>query len=124
MLASLFRTKSGDRTLGRRLVPLEFGDFSRRDFLVRLCGGTAAAFIASPLWEIPSVADATGPSGLAEGAAFVLRPRYRSERPLDAMLLKVQAGSDRFISEKYAEEISALLSEWSRPSFGLLARRK
>ena len=29
------------------------------------------------------------------------------------MLLKVSAGSDRFISEKYAEEISAILGEWS-----------
>jgi tetratricopeptide (TPR) repeat protein/peroxiredoxin len=113
MLASLFHTKSGDRTLGRRRVPLEFGDLSRRDFMVRLCGGTAAAFIASPLWQIPRLADATGPSGLAEGAALVLRPRYRSERPLDAMLLKVQAGSDRFISEKYADQIATILGEWS-----------
>src|SRR5579864_2293939 len=117
MLASLFHTKPGDRTLGRRRVPFEFGDLSRRDFLVRLCGGTAAAFIASPLWH-PCVADATGPSGLAEGAAFVLRPRYRSERPLEAMLLKVQAGSDRFISEKYAEEISAILGDWSAALLG------
>lgn len=42
-----------------------------------------------------------------------MRPRYRSERPLDAMLRKVQAGSDRFVSEKYADEIGAILGEWS-----------
>lgn len=113
MLASLFHTKSGDRTLGRRRVPLEFGDLSRRDFLVRFCGGVGATFIPSTLWKAPYFADATGAPGLAEDSAFVLRPQYRSERPIDAMLLKVQAGSDRFISEKYAEEIAAILGEWS-----------
>src|SRR6476661_6659193 len=113
VLASVFHTKSGDITLGRRRVPLEFGDLSRRNFLVRLCGGTAAAFIPSTLWKVPCLAEVTGTDGLEEGAAFVLRPRYRSERPLDAMLLKVPAGSDRFISEKYAEEISVILGEWS-----------
>ncbi len=115
VLASVFHTKSGDITLGRRRVPLEFGDLSRRNFLVRLCGGTAAAFtfIPSTLWKVPCLAEVTGTDGLEEGAAFVLRPRYRSERPLDAMLLKVPAGSDRFISEKYAEEIAAILGEWS-----------
>src|SRR5436305_14451330 len=110
MLASLFHTKSGDRTLRRQRVPLEFGDLSRRDFLVRLCGGAAATFIPSPLWKIPLV-NATGARELAESAAFVLHPRYRSERPLDAMLLKVQAGSDRFVSEKYADEIAAIPGE-------------
>ncbi len=106
-------SKAGGRTLVRRRVPLRFGDLSRRDFLVRLCGGTAATFIPSTLWKVPCFADATGARGLSEDAEFVLRPRYRSERPLDAMLLKVQAGSDRFISEKYAEEIAAILGEWS-----------
>src|SRR5207302_2427385 len=112
MLASLFHTKSGDRTLRRRRGPLEFGDLSRRDFLVRLCGGAAATFIASPLWKIPFV-NATGARELSEGGRYVLRPRYRSERPLDAMLLKVEAGSDRFISEKSADEIATILGEWS-----------
>ncbi len=42
-----------------------------------------------------------------------MRPRYRIERPLDAVLLKVQAGSDRFVNEKYAEEVAAILEEWS-----------
>ena len=94
-------------------MPLEFGDLSRRDFLVRLGGGAAASFIASPLWKVPCFADATGTPDLAQDAAFVLRPHYRSERPLDAMLLKVPPGSDRFISEKYAEDIDAILGEWS-----------
>ena len=38
---------------------------------------------------------------------------YRSERPLDATLLKVQAGLDDFITEKYADQIAKILAEWS-----------
>src|SRR5436305_13588325 len=105
MLASLFHNKSGDRTLGRRRVSLEFGDLSRRDFLVRLCGGAAVTFIASPLGKIPLL-DATGTDRSSEGAGFVLRPRYRSERPLDAMLLKLPARSDRFRSQPRADDLA------------------
>jgi len=32
--------------------------------------------------------------------------------PLDAMLLKTQAGLDNFVTEKYQEQITALLTEW------------
>ncbi|HYM75302.1 MAG TPA: FG-GAP-like repeat-containing protein [Candidatus Dormibacteraeota bacterium] len=42
-----------------------------------------------------------------------MRPHYRTERPLDATLLKVRADLDRFPSEKYADQIAATLSEWS-----------
>ena len=49
----------------------------------------------------------------AAGAGFHVQPHYRSERPLDATLRKVQAGTDDFISEKYAEEIAAILADWS-----------
>jgi tetratricopeptide (TPR) repeat protein len=46
-------------------------------------------------------------------AGFHLHPHYRTERPLDATLLKVQAGLDEFITEKYADQIAAILAEWS-----------
>ena len=42
-----------------------------------------------------------------------LQPRYRTERPLDAVLLKVQAELDRFPSEVYADKIGAILNGWS-----------
>ena len=93
-------------------MPLQFGDLSRRDFLVRLRGAAAAAFIPSPLWKTPYLAFASG-MPVPQETEFLLRPHYRSERPLDAMLLKVQAGSDRFASEKYAEDIAAILGSWS-----------
>jgi len=44
---------------------------------------------------------------------FHLHPHYRTPRPLDAVLLKTQAGLDDFVAEKYAEQIAAILSEWS-----------
>ena len=34
-------------------------------------------------------------------------------RPLDALLLKTQAGLDGFVTEKYADEIAAILARWS-----------
>ncbi|HEY3974421.1 MAG TPA: FG-GAP-like repeat-containing protein [Candidatus Sulfotelmatobacter sp.] len=46
-------------------------------------------------------------------AEFHLRPHYRSERPLDATLLKVQAGLDEFITENKVDQIAAVLAEWS-----------
>ena len=33
--------------------------------------------------------------------------------PLDATLLKTQAGLDNFVTEKYADQIAAILAEWS-----------
>ena len=44
---------------------------------------------------------------------FHFQPHYRSERPLDATLRKVQSGLDQFITEKYADQIGAILAEWS-----------
>jgi tetratricopeptide (TPR) repeat protein/peroxiredoxin len=34
-------------------------------------------------------------------------------RPLDALLLKTEAGRDDFVTEKYADQISAILAQWS-----------
>ncbi|MGA7850480.1 MAG: FG-GAP-like repeat-containing protein [Terriglobales bacterium] len=45
--------------------------------------------------------------------AFHLHPHYRMPRPLDALLLKTQAGLDDFVTEKYADEIAAILAQWS-----------
>ena len=44
---------------------------------------------------------------------FHLHPHYRSERPLDATLLKVDASLDDFITEKYGDQLAAVLAEWS-----------
>jgi hypothetical protein len=43
---------------------------------------------------------------------FHLHPHYRSQIPLDATLLKTQAGLDAFVTEKYHDQIAAILAEW------------
>jgi tetratricopeptide (TPR) repeat protein/peroxiredoxin len=42
-----------------------------------------------------------------------LHPSYRNERPLDATLRKVPPGFDRFVNEKYVEEIASTLAQWT-----------
>jgi tetratricopeptide (TPR) repeat protein len=53
------------------------------------------------------------PARFLEGAVeYHLQPHYRSQRPLDALLVKTAAGSDEFVSEKYADQIGAILNKW------------
>jgi tetratricopeptide (TPR) repeat protein len=42
-----------------------------------------------------------------------LHPRYRTPRPLDDLLLKVNASRDDWATEQYADQIGAILDEWS-----------
>ena len=91
-------------------------DVSRREFLISFSQTAAAALIPSSLRRVhfPSLAPpGVVQSGDSPGAQFYLRPHYRGERPLDAVLLKVEAGTDQFIGEKWAEEIDAILAQWS-----------
>src|ERR1039457_1438343 len=90
-------------------------DPGRRDFLIRCYQGGAAALIPAgltglgwPLLRAPDSTDKEQASG-----EFYLHPHYRTPRPLDALLLKTQAGLDDFVTEKYADEIAAILAQWS-----------
>jgi tetratricopeptide (TPR) repeat protein len=42
-----------------------------------------------------------------------LHPQYRVKRDLEAVLRKVPAGFDQFITEKYQDQVAAVLGEWS-----------
>jgi tetratricopeptide (TPR) repeat protein len=89
-------------------------DQSRRKFLIRFCQGAGATLIPAALWGLASPAYRSFASRSGPVAAeYHLKPHYRSDRPLDATLLKVQAGLDDFITEKYADQIAAILAEWS-----------
>ncbi|MGA9813361.1 MAG: CRTAC1 family protein, partial [Terriglobales bacterium] len=44
---------------------------------------------------------------------FPLHPHYRGQLPIEATLLKTQAGSDEFVTEKYHDRVAALLADWS-----------
>jgi len=63
--------------------------------------------LASPAFPLAS------PNPLSADAEFYLHPHYRAELPIEATLLKARAGSDEFITEKYADQIATILNEWS-----------
>jgi tetratricopeptide (TPR) repeat protein len=81
---------------------------------LRFCQGAGATLIpggwwkfAFPAWRSPE------PAPDRREHSFQVEPHYRSERPLDEILRKVQPGLDAFVSEKYAREIEGVLDEWS-----------
>ncbi len=90
-------------------------DSRRREFLIRFCQGAGATLIPASLWgaafpefNFPGSREVSPSEG-----TFHFQPHYRSERPLDATLRKVQSGLDQFISEKYADQIATILGEWN-----------
>lgn len=81
--------------------------------MIRSIQGASAALAPTELWKFAfpeTIVRAVQP---AAGPEFYLHPRYRSRSPLDAMLQKVAAGSDQFITEKYADQIASILNAWS-----------
>jgi tetratricopeptide (TPR) repeat protein len=92
-------------------------DQGRRDFLIRFCQGASAALVPAGLRgfgffpghflgiqnTLPSLGD----------GQLHLHPHYRAQTPLNAMLLKTQSGLDVFVTEKYQDQIAAILAEWS-----------
>src|SRR5208282_3618519 len=94
-------------------------DLRRRDFLFRCCQGASAALIPAGLFSggLHSAGLAL-PSHYAfdkglSSSEYHLHPHYRMPRPLDALLLKTQAGLDDFVTEQYADQIAAILAQWS-----------
>ena len=90
-------------------------DLSRRDFIVRCCQGASVAFVPARLRNLafPGITLLDSATTLSSGGEFHLHPHYRAQRPLDALLLKTQAGTDDFLTEKYHDQIAAILAEWS-----------
>src|SRR5271157_2816348 len=71
----------------------------RRNFLIR---SLALPFLGRLHAQETSLVD----------AGFHLHPHYRAQTALDATLLKTKAGLDDFVSEKYHDQIAAILAEW------------
>ena len=88
---------------------------SRRNFLVRCCQGASAAMLPASLrgFGLSSNSPFDPSNDRSSDGEFYLHPHYRAERPLDKTLLKVQAGLDGFISEKYHDQIAVILADWS-----------
>ena len=87
----------------------------RRDFLIRCCQGASATLLPAQLRGLgfPFANDLDSPSTFASAGDFHLHPHYRTPRPIDALLVKTKAGLDDFITEKYADDIAAILAAWS-----------
>ena len=64
------------------------------------------------LTGLPLAPRATPARFLEDAPGYHLQPHYRSQKPLDALLAKTAAGSDEFVTEKYADQIGAVLNEW------------
>src|SRR5216683_6702412 len=90
-------------------------DLRRRDFLIRFCQGASAALIPAGLRGLgwPTLCSFDSADADLSSREFHLHPHYRMPRPLDALLLKTQAGLDDFVTEQYAEQIAAILAQWS-----------
>ena len=82
-------------------------DLRRRNFLIRSSQGVSAALLRG--FPILSLLDSRN----ARAAEFHLLPHYRAQSPLEATLLKAKAGLDDFVTEKYHDEIAAILAEWT-----------
>src|ERR1019366_563580 len=84
-----------------------------RDFLVRCCQSASAALIPRRFRGLGLLAALDSQLERAPDGEFHLHPHYRMPMPLDAVLLQTQAGLDEFVTEKYADQISAILATWS-----------
>jgi tetratricopeptide (TPR) repeat protein len=90
-------------------------DLRRRNFLIRCCQGVSAALVPARLrgLTVPLIFDSKNSLSAEGESGFHLHPRYRAQIPLDATLLKTQAGLDVFVTEKYHDQIAAILADWS-----------
>jgi tetratricopeptide (TPR) repeat protein/peroxiredoxin len=90
-------------------------DRRRRDFLIQFCQGASAALIPAGLrgFGFPALYDFNSSNADLSSSEFHLHPHYRMPRSVDALLLKTRAGLDDFVTEKYADQIAAILAQWS-----------
>jgi tetratricopeptide (TPR) repeat protein len=90
-------------------------DLRRRNFLIRCCQGVSAALVPARLRGLafPFHSPFHSPDALPLSGELHVRPHYRAQMPLDATLLKTQAGLDAFVTEKYQDQVAAILAQWS-----------
>ena len=89
-----------------------FIDLSRRKFLIQYCQGASLAFLPAGL-GFQSFHPFLSRKITSSLGDFHVHPHYREPRTLDAVLKKVHAGFDDFVTERYQDQIAAILGEWS-----------
>jgi len=86
---------------------------TRRNFLIRCCQGASAGLFPAGLRGLGFTSTNAFDFQAPSVPEFHLHPHYRAKLPLEATLLKTEAGLDVFSTEKHAEEIAAILAQWS-----------
>jgi tetratricopeptide (TPR) repeat protein len=112
MLASPLANSSQSNNASEGSEKRRFRKLRRRDFLIQFCQGIGATLIPKTLWSFAPQLHTVDDQAFSAQNQFHLHPRYKTARPLDATLLKVDSGLDEFITEKYADQVSAILDEW------------
>jgi hypothetical protein len=82
---------------------------------MRCCQEASAAFVPAGLRGLafPFAYASDSPTLASPLSEFHLHPHCRTQLPLEATLLKTQPGLDDFVTEKYQDQIAAILAEWS-----------
>src|SRR6266481_2956641 len=116
MLLCSFRTRlAGSLCLSRSSNKGRSVDFSRRKFL-QYCQGAPLAFLPSGIpfpFFIPFAAPLAPGQSAALPWELQLHPEYRLKRGMEAVLRKLPAGFDDFVTEKYQDQIEAIFKEWT-----------
>jgi Flp pilus assembly protein TadD/peroxiredoxin len=116
MLISLHQRHYPDMSVNREKKPenrdLLSIDYGRRDFLIRFCQSAVLLPSVSSL-AFPHFYLFDPPPASSRQSAFHLQPHYRTPLPLEALLAKVRAGSDAFVTEKYHDQLAAILAQWT-----------
>ena len=96
--------------------PIDSSILSRRALLKGL-GLTPLLLRSSPLHGYSLLFGGPSVQAARESAFHFsdirLKPRYPAKSPLEDVLRLVAAGSDEYVTEKYASEIEAVLNQWS-----------
>jgi tetratricopeptide (TPR) repeat protein len=83
---------------------------SRRQFL-QYCEGASLAFLPAGV-AFGNLFPSLSREAAALPSELQLHPQYRSKPALEAILQKVPAASDKFVTEKYQDLVAAILSDW------------
>ncbi|HXM23455.1 MAG TPA: tetratricopeptide repeat protein [Terriglobales bacterium] len=85
--------------------------------MIRCCQGVSAALVPArlrgPAFPFSYPFDSRNTLSPESDVDFHVHLHYRAQMPLDATLLKTQAGLDAFVTEQYQDQIVAILAEWS-----------
>lgn len=89
-----------------------FVELSRREFLIQYGQGLSLAFLPAGLGFQPF--HPFLPRQIAPPMRnFHVHPHYREPNALNAVLTKVRAGFDGFVTEKYQDQVATILGDWS-----------